>query len=56
MGIKEGIDLTGLQTLWTAIKNYITSRLTHKPDIYISTTVPTASDGSNGDVWLIYKN
>lgn len=25
------------------------------PSITISTSEPTASDGSNGDIWIVYK-
>lgn len=56
MSIQEALDLTGLKTLWAKIKQYITAKLEHKPDIYTSTSEPTSSDGNDGDLWLVYEN
>lgn len=45
-------DLTALQT---TIDTEVTNKLNSMPTIHTSTVEPTAADGKNGDIWIVYE-
>lgn len=37
-------------------QSILTSGNIYVPNIHVSTSEPTSSDGDNGDIWVVYSN
>ena len=50
--IRTGVNIWPAAQISTAAADYTTGRFRN---IFLSTTAPAASDGQDGDIWILYE-